>query len=74
MGAEEELAQGLVRRRVAKRPSKNAAGSSPALVSSMMEPIALTNGCRAVLFIEFELDQKLGSPTYGLDLPVSVDS
>jgi hypothetical protein len=42
MGTKEELAQGLIRRRVAKRPSDNAAGSSPALVSSMMEPIALT--------------------------------
>jgi len=42
MGAEEELAQGLVRRRVAKRPSDNAAGRSPALVSSMLAPIALT--------------------------------
>ena len=56
MGAEEELAQGLVRRRVAKRPSDSVTGSSPALVSSMMEPIALTKpspdaagaGCTAV--------------------------
>jgi hypothetical protein len=39
MAAEEELAQGLVRRRVAKRPSDNAAWSSPALVSPMMEPM-----------------------------------
>jgi hypothetical protein len=42
MAAEEELAQGLVRRRVAKRPSDSVAGSSPALVSSVMEPIVLT--------------------------------
>ena len=36
------MAQGLVRRRVAKRPSDNAAGRGPALVWAMIEPIALT--------------------------------
>src|SRR5262244_3702105 len=35
------IAQGLVRRRI-KRPSDDAAESGTALVSSMMEPIALT--------------------------------
>jgi hypothetical protein len=36
------MAQGLVRSRMAERPSGDAAGSNPAVVSPVMEPMKLT--------------------------------